>query len=89
MLALNHEVGIEGLTIDNTEEANTQALRLYDRHIEGLSAYLYTYAQPVNRYGLELSFPGQLTGETPPYRPMEALNLEQVIDQLCLHFDLR
>jgi hypothetical protein len=37
---------------------------------------------------LELHYPTQLPGEASPYGAIEELTLEQVIDQLCMHFEL-
>jgi hypothetical protein len=46
------------------------------------------YGQSEARYGLQLHYPMQLTGTTPPYSPMVELTLEQFIDLLCMHFEL-
>ncbi|MET0066997.1 MAG: hypothetical protein ABW076_11700 [Candidatus Thiodiazotropha sp.] len=88
LLTLSNSVDIRRLMIDQTNQGNRQAVHLSDRQIKGLSAYLYTYAQPEHCYGLELIYPDQANGVLPPYRPQEGLNLEQAIEQLCLHFEL-
>jgi hypothetical protein len=88
LLTLDTAVDIRHLSIENAGVHNREALYLSDRRIEGLNAYLYTYAQTDQRYGLELIFPIQAGGISAPYPPMEGLTLEQAIEQLCLHFDL-
>ncbi len=89
LLTLDEAVDIGHLSVDHISENNRQALYLSDHRIEGLSAYLFTYAQAEKRYGLELIYPSQSGGTLAPYRPLEGLSLDQTIEQLCLHFDLR
>ncbi len=91
LLAMKETVGIGRLILDcaeNTENSNRQALLLCDAQIEGLSAYLFTFGQSKERYGLQLNYPALSAGALPPYEPMEELTLKQVIDQLCMHFEL-
>jgi hypothetical protein len=88
LLTLKETVAISRLILDCADETNYQALLLCDAEIEGLSAYLFTYAQSRKRYGLQLNYPSLMGGDLSPYAPMEELRLEQVIDQLCMHFDL-
>ncbi len=88
LLTLDEAVDIGHLSVENVGSNNREALYLSDRRIEGLSAYLYTYAQAEKHYGLELIFPDQSRGVSAPYQPLEGLTLEQTIEQLCLHFDL-
>jgi hypothetical protein len=88
LIALEQRVSIDQLIIDYSSDFHHQALSLRHAEIIGLNAYLYTYAQSEKRYGLELHYPTQLPGEASPYGPMEELPLEQVIDQLCMHFEL-
>ncbi|MEJ2395280.1 MAG: hypothetical protein P8045_15685 [Candidatus Thiodiazotropha sp.] len=88
LIALEQRVSIDHLIIDCSSDSHHQALSLRHAEIGGLTAYLYTYAQSEKRYGLELYYPTQLPGEASPYGPMEELPLEQVIDQLCMHFEL-
>ncbi len=87
LLTLDQQVDISRLVLDQTDD-HSQALRLFDTQIEGLSAYLYIYGQSETCYGLQLDYPSQLDGSMPPYNPMENLTLEQVIDLLCMHFEL-
>ncbi len=88
LLTLEQSVDIGRLILDGVDEGHRQALRLQDAQIEGLSAYLFTFGQSKARYGLQLTYPGLLAGELPPYEPMEELTLEQVVDRLCMHFEL-
>jgi hypothetical protein len=88
LLTLKESVGIGRLILDCAENSNRQALLLCDAQIEGLSAYLFTFGQSMERYGLQLNYPSLSAGSFPPYEPMEELTLKQVIDQLCMHFEL-
>jgi hypothetical protein len=88
LLTLKETVDIGRLILDCSDDTNRHALRLCDAQIAGLSAYLFTYGQSRQRYGLQLNYPGLAVGTLPPYGPMEALTLKQVIEQLCLHFEL-
>lgn len=88
LLTLRESVDIGRLFLEGVEDNNRQALLLCDSQIEGLSAYLFTYGQSRERYGLQLNYPGLPAGTLPPYEPMEELTLGQVIEQLCMHFEL-
>jgi hypothetical protein len=88
LLTLDQRVDIGRLSLDGDAECNRQQLHLSDESVDGLGAYLYTYAQTEGRYGLQLHYPTQLSGDSPPYNPMEELTLEQTAELLCLHFEL-
>lgn len=88
LLTLRETAGIGRLILDCDDDTNRQALLLCDAQIEGLSAYLFTYGQSKERYGLQLNYPGLMNGTLPPYGLMEELTLQQVIEQLCMHFEL-
>ncbi|MEJ2455104.1 MAG: hypothetical protein P8103_13240 [Candidatus Thiodiazotropha sp.] len=88
LLTMQETVSIGRLILDCAENPNRQALLLCDAQIEDLSAYLFTFGQSKERYGLQLNYPALSPGALPPYEPMEELTLKQVIDQLCMHFEL-
>ncbi len=55
-----------------------------------LSAFIYTYGQPLGRYGIELSFPeATLASLMGVPLNQENLDLAHVISILGTHFDLR
>ncbi|MGR9116728.1 MAG: hypothetical protein ACU85E_13255 [Gammaproteobacteria bacterium] len=62
-----------------------QAVEIYLGNRSDLSAYIYTFAQPFEKYAIDLMFPlpeHDIIGEN------ENLNLEQLFSILGIHFEL-
>lgn len=85
-LERSHDLG--SLSLDCTREINRQAVSLCDRQTPRLGAYLFTYGQSPERYGLELMYPTETAGSPPPYDALEELPLRRVIELLSMHFEL-
>ncbi len=84
LVALQTRRGLQDLTIDT--EPHPQALWLRHRCVSNLEAYLFTYGQNLNHYGLQLSYPG---GENTPlssYNAVENLSLDHLVELLVMHF---
>lgn len=88
LLVLQSSHDLIRLALDCSEEPNRQAVHLCDREMPGLGAYLFTYGQPADHYGLQLQYPTQAPGDVPPYDAFEELPLRRVVQLLSAHFDL-
>ncbi|NMG49328.1 hypothetical protein GO613_14620 [Azoarcus communis] len=77
------------LEVDERWRDNEEALGLFMPGDHSLSAFIYTYGQPVGRYAVELSFPDEgdaLTSGEPLVR--EELSLARLLGVLRAHFGL-
>ena len=88
LLRLSGDYDLQELALDCDTERSRQAIRICHRRIPGLSAYLFTYAQPQSRYGLQLRYPTEDPGGTPPYGSLEEIDLQRLIELLSMHFEL-
>jgi hypothetical protein len=88
LLRLSGDHDLQELALDCDTERSRQAIRICHRRIPGLSAYLFTYAQPHGRYGLQLRYPTEAPGAAPPYGPLEEIDLERLTELLSMHFEL-
>lgn len=81
LLELVHRYG-ENTLVLNTQEQHRQAIDLRLFNDNGLSAYIYTFAQAPNRYGIDLRYPipaHNIIGEH------ENLSFEQTLEIICIH----
>lgn len=82
------DIGRLSFTADEVTEPNQRELNVMHKHGNGLSANLYTYAQSVGYYALQLHYPFQLGGVSSLHVPMQALRLEKTIELPCMQFEL-
>lgn len=69
----------------NEDIDQQQAIEIYLNDCPELAAYIYTFAQAHERYGVDLKYPltvNNIIGEN------ENLNLDQLISIITTHFDL-
>ena len=62
-----------------------KAVEVYLSNYPNLSAYIYTFAQPVDKYAIDVKYPfpeNNIIGEN------ENLSLEQLISVCDIHFEL-
>ena len=81
LLELVHRLGENALAI-NTQETHFQAIELCALDDPKLAAYIYTFAQAPNRYGIDLKYPiahHNIIGEH------ENLPPENIIDIISTH----
>ena len=81
LLELVHRYGENTLALNNREQ-NYQAIDLCTINDPTLSAYIYTFGQSTERYGIDLRYPisaHNIVGEN------ENLTLNQIIDIISTH----
>lgn len=77
------------LGIDKRWRDNEESLGLYAPNEVGVTAFIYTYAQPTGCYGLELGYPDPRAVDAAGVTTTrELLDLAQVVELLRSHFDL-
>ena len=90
LLALLHGPLASGrLSIDARWRDNEEAVGVYATHEPGVSAFIFTYAQPEGCYGIELGYPdAQAVNAAGVQTAYELLEFDQALALLCTHFDL-
>ena len=87
LLRMADDFDLQRLVINCADEQNHRAVRLCDREVAGLAAYLFTFGQSPGLYGLQLQYPTTV-GTAPPYHALEELRLKRVLELLAMHFEL-
>ncbi|MCU7958658.1 MAG: hypothetical protein KZQ58_01400 [gamma proteobacterium symbiont of Bathyaustriella thionipta] len=88
LIALQSMGSLDELVIDQLDQNNTQALWLSHRQYPALNAYLFTYGQLQDRYGLQLGYPNNDAALQAAYGVLENLTLERLAEHLQMHFAL-
>lgn len=89
LLLLSQQLGNESFVIDDRQDLDPRAVRILKSDKKGISAYLYTYGQDADTYGVHLELP--VHGErnrSNDIEVYEGISIERLIDMLCVHFDL-
>lgn len=85
LLLLSERLGSQSFAID-AASTDTMAVRIYKPDEQDMSAYLYTYGQDADRYGVHLEYPllvGTATSKT--IEMQEDLDFEQLVAVLQVH----
>jgi len=84
LIELVHRYGENMFYLDEDSQ-QFQAVEIYLSRCPEISAYVYTFAQEVDRYAIDLKYPlpeNNIIGEN------ENLSLEQLISIITIHFEL-
>ncbi|GAB6039583.1 hypothetical protein [Endothiovibrio diazotrophicus] len=87
LLRLGERFGADTLALD-TRPTEHQAIHLALWDQPALAAYVHTYGQPADRFGLHLEFPATDGQPLPPEEVYEELTAEQLLEALAIHFEL-
>lgn len=90
LIMLQHEVGADGFMLLDETLLNEKAVRVIAPATQQeLSAYIYSYAQPEGRYGLDLEFPFLIeTRADDQSIRMNNLGPGEVIDKTISHLEI-
>ena len=88
LLQLNQEKILDKLLVIENDNLDFRATRISDKSLEGLHAYIYTYGQSENHFGMQLEYP-QIK-EQPIQQPetYEELTIQKTMDLIRTHFDI-
>ncbi|WP_320818668.1 hypothetical protein [Thalassolituus sp.] len=86
LIILQEYLGREAFVIDMDTPVSWEAIYIRDPHDEDLCAYLYTYGEGIERYGLHLEYPKN--SENYSYDVFESLTAKRVAEMLAVHFDV-
>ena len=91
LLLLQHEVGPNGFMLLDEDKLNNKAVRIISaKNPNELSAYLYSYAQREERYGLDLEFPFLIETQTDDQSiRLDDLTAEEVLGHVIDHLELQ
>ena len=91
LILLQHEIGPENFSLLNETELNEKAVRIiYPPTRVHLSAYIYSYAQRENHYGVDLEFPYLISAYADDQSiRLENLSAEQVLQKVIAHLKIK
>jgi len=91
LLLLQHEVNPGSFMLLDKEKLNIKAVRLISsKNPNEVSAYIYSYAQRKERYGLDLEFPFLIeTSADDQSIRMDDLTAEGVVKKVIEHLELK
>lgn len=86
LLMLEHEVGTHSFYLIDSETLHPKSVRIGSNSSEG-SAYIYTYAQTDEHYGLHLEYPHHTQLNLSDQEDMyEDLDYKALLEMLKVHF---
>lgn len=90
LILLQHEVGPDNFRLLNESELNEKAVRIiYPSTQRDLSAYIYSYAQRIDHYGLDLEFPYLIeTAANDQSIRLDNLTAQEVIEKIIEHLQI-
>lgn len=88
LLQLNQEKILDKLHLDESENLDFRATRISDQRFDGLCAYIYTYGQSENHFGLQLEYPQIKEEPVKQSETYEELTLQNTITIISTHFDI-
>lgn len=89
LLLLSQQLGASNFVIDDRQDLDPRAVRLLKADKKGISAYLYTYGQDSDTYGVHLELPvHRERNRSNDIEIFEGISIERLVDILCVHFDL-
>lgn len=88
LLRLDEIIDLEQFCISISTELNAKAVRFCDAQIEGLSAYIYSYGQVQDHYGIHLELPVHADASSIYTDVYENISFERLVDVVKTHFNL-
>jgi hypothetical protein len=86
LLLLSERLGPQSFEICVTSTTDPMSVRIYKPDEQDMSAYLYTYGQDAERYGVHLEYPLLLeTAASKTIEMQEDLDFEQLVAVLQVH----
>lgn len=90
LLMLVETFGKEQLDIPAPEEGHPCSIMLTNFPAGDLFAYIYTYGQAVEHYGIHLEYPSLADSQRfDTTEILEDLSYERLVEILAVHFDIR
>lgn len=88
LILLDEKINLEQLSIVQAVALNSKAIRFSDPLIEDLCAYIYSYGQVQDHYGVQLEYPRYETSQFYTTETFEEVTLTRLVDLLTVHFNL-
>jgi hypothetical protein len=87
LLLFQQEHGLDKLTFKQNDSLDFRSIRIDDDQTAGLSAYIYTYGQTADYYGIQLEYPRTEMSQGYLVDTYENLSIERLFDLICVHFN--
>ena len=88
LIIMQNQLGHDNFLVEDDEDQDYLAIELMKPGQPDVRAYIYTYGQSRNQYGIHLEYPwyreNEFHNEVLVY---EGLSLQQVVNILSTHFD--
>jgi len=89
LVLLTEALSADNFHISQNHNLDVRSVRLFKKDNAHLSAYIYTYGQPENCYGLHLEYPFHDEMDISSSMDIhEGLSFESLLELLAVHFDL-
>lgn len=89
MIRLQSQLGLEHFRVQDEDNRDFFSIALINPKQPEIRAYVYTYGQRREQYGLHLEFPLFAENDlSDSFQVYDGLSINQVIDTLATHFDV-
>ena len=88
LILLDEKLNLDQFSIHQTDDLDSKAIRFSDPQVEDLCAYIYSYGQVQDPYGVQLEFPRHESTQFYTTETFEEVTLTRLVDVLTVHFNL-
>lgn len=89
LLTLQHQLTFNSFCIEYSENNDFESVFLFKKNQPLLRAYIFTYGQDPDKYGIHLEYPQfEETSFSNAIQAYEGYSLDQVVDTLVMHFEI-
>ncbi len=88
LIIIDEEINLSHFDVELNSAPTPQAIRLIEADTPGLAAYIFSYGQSENHYGIDLEYPILEKGQVVNPDSYEEKSIKQVIDLLKRHFNI-
>lgn len=88
LVILNETLGAESFELDQSSSVHAQSIRLLNVHQQEVAAYIYTYGQQPNHYGIDLEYPDHISNRSMTIESLENVGLQKILELLRIHLDI-
>jgi hypothetical protein len=87
LLLFEQKHGLDNLHFKQNDSLDYRSIRINDNQTEGLNAYIYSYGQSADYYGIQLEYPKTEMSQDYLMDTYENLPIDRLFDLICLHFN--
>jgi hypothetical protein len=84
---LQSHLGNDEFIIEENDDLHTSSVFLHHKNHADYRAFVYTFSQPPNRFGVHLEYP-DLAISSNLFEAQENITFKYLVDMLAAHFDI-